>query len=239
MARRTDDITGGGDPEGSRGRILRRAFIFSALTDAEIDELAQISIVRHLATEEFVFLEGDDPDYLYVLAEGKVRVVKHSPSGKDFIVAFFDAGEMFGEVAVFEDKPYPASAQATNATTVVALPKDEFLRFLSQRPQVALRIINVLGGRLREAQSRLKDLAIEKVEQRLANALVMLSAKLGSTLPFTRQDIADMTGTTTETAIRTMGHFKERGIIGTTRGKITIVSPEKLRLLAEGRPRVT
>ena len=239
MAQRTNDEAEGAQPEGSRGRILRRAFIFSGLTNEEIDELAGISTVRHLATEEFVFLEGDEPDYLYVLAEGKVRVVKHSPSGKDFIVAFFDAGEMFGEVAVFEDKPYPASAQAAGAITFIALPKNEFLEFLSGRPQVALRIINVLGGRLREAQSRLKDLAIEKVEQRLANALVMLSAKLGSTLPFTRQDIADMTGTTTETAIRTMGHFKERGIIGTTRGKITIVSPEKLRLLAEGRPRVT
>ncbi len=236
MTQPTDNLRERAGTHEYAAEVLRRAFIFSALNESEIRELSNISIVRKFATEDFIFTEGDDPDYFYVVAVGKIRVVKHSASGKDFIVAFFDPGEMFGEVAVFEGKPYPASAQATSETTVVAIPNKEFLRFLSRRPQVALRIINVLGGRLRDAQSRLKDLAIERVEQRLANALVMLSAKLGSMLPFTRQDIADMTGTTTETAIRTMGHFKERGIISTTRGKITIVNAEKLRLLAEGRP---
>ncbi len=236
MTPRTDGPSTHGDAHGYAADVLGRAFIFSALNQAEIAELAAISIVRRFSADEYVFLEGDDPDYFYVLGIGKIRVVKHSASGKDFVVAFFDAGEMFGEVAVFEGKPYPAAAQATVDVTVVAIPNKEFLAFLGRRPQVALRIINVLGGRLRDAQSRLKDLAIERVEQRLANALFNLSSRLGSTLPFTRQDIADMTGTTTETAIRTMGHFKERGIITTTRGKITIVNAEKLRLFAEGRP---
>jgi len=238
MTRRTESAPGQGNNTAYRAEALKGAFIFSALNEAEINELAGISHVRRFASEEFIFLEGDPPDYFYVLAVGKVRVVKHSASGKDFVVAFFEAGEIFGEVAVFENKPYPASAQAAGETTVIAVPKKEFLAFLSQRPQVALRLISILGGRLREAQSRLKDLAIERVEQRLANALLMLSTRLGSILPFTRQDIADMTGTTTETAIRTMVHLKERGIISTSRGKITIVNSEKLRLLAEGRPRL-
>jgi CRP-like cAMP-binding protein len=238
MTRRTESAQGQGGSAAYCAEVLKRAFIFSALNEAEVHELAGISHVRRFAPEEFIFLEGDAPDYFYVLAAGKVRVVKHSASGKDFIVAFFEAGEIFGEVAVFENKPYPASAQAAGETTVIAVPKEEFLHFLAERPQVALRLISILGGRLREAQSRLKDLAIERVEQRLANALLMLSSRLGSTLPFTRQDIADMTGTTTETAIRTMGHFRERGIINTARGKITIVNSEKLRLLAEGRPQL-
>jgi CRP/FNR family transcriptional regulator len=103
---------------------------------------------------------------------------------------------------------------------------------------VALSIINVLGGRLRDAANRLKDLAGERVEQRLARILVMLSAKLGKTLPFTRQEIADMAGTTTETTIRLTTQLKERGIISAVRGKITIVDELKLRLLAEGPPQV-
>jgi len=118
---------------------------------------------------------------------------------------------MFGEVAVFENKPYPASAQAIDETKVLGIKRDSFLSFLASSPEVALRIINVLSGRLREAQSRLKDLASERVEQRLASVLLMLSAKLGPTLPFTRQEIADMTGTTTETAIRVMAASRTAG----------------------------
>ena len=160
--------------------------------------------------------------------------MKHSPSGKDFVVAFFNAGEMFGEVAVFEDKPYPASAQANSQIKVLAIPARAFIDFLAQRPRVALKIIDVLGARLREAQARLKNMATEKVEQRLAGAIVMLSAKLGPSLPFTRQELAGMTGTTTETAIRTINRFKDMGAVRTARGKITVANPEMLKSLAEG-----
>ena len=104
--------------------------------------------------------------------------------------------------------------------------------------QVALRIISVLGERLRDTQGRLRDLAGERVEQRLAGTLLMLSSKLGTTLPFTRQEIADMAGTTTETAIRVMSRMKERGIIRSIRGKTIIIDGTKLRLLSEGPPRV-
>jgi CRP/FNR family transcriptional regulator len=145
---------------------------------------------------------------------------------------------MFGEVAVFENKPYPASAQAVIETKVLSINRDDFLKFLTNRPQVALRIINVLGGRLRDAQNRLRDIAGERVEQRIAGVLLMLASKFGFTLPFTRQEIADMTGTTIETAIRVMSSFRERKIIRSTRGKIIIIDNEKLRLLSEGPPHV-
>jgi len=222
----------------SKAEILRNSSIFSSLNDDELGELADLSIEHSFMPNEFVFWDGDAPERFYVIAEGKVKVLKHSSLGKEFIIAFFGPGEMFGEVAVFEDKPYPASAQAVTETKVVGVKREDLLSFLANRPQVALRIINVLGGRLREAQGRLRDLAGERVEQRLASVLLMLSAKLGSTLPFTRQDIADMAGTTTETAIRVMSQLKERGIIRSVRGKVIILDEEKLRLLSEGPPRV-
>jgi CRP/FNR family transcriptional regulator, nitrogen oxide reductase regulator len=103
---------------------------------------------------------------------------------------------------------------------------------------VALKIIGVLGERLRDAQGRLRDFAGERVEQRLASVLLMLAAKIGPTLPFTRQEIADMAGTTTETAIRVMSILKDRNIIRSTRGKVTIIDEQKLRLLSEGPPQV-
>ena len=221
-----------------KAQILKGSFIFSSLNDDELGELANLAIERSFMSNEFIFWDGDAPERFYVVAEGQVKVLKHSSLGREFIIAFFGPGEMFGEVAVFENKSYPASAQAVTETRVVGIKREDFLSFLANRPQVALGIINVLGGRLRDAQGRLRDLAGERVEQRLAGILLMLSSKLGPTLPFTRQEIADMAGTTTETAIRVMSHLKDRGIIRSVRGKVIILDEEKLRLLSEGPPQV-
>ena len=221
-----------------KAQTLRSSSIFSSLNDDELGELANLAIERNFMPNEFIFWDGDTPEWFYIVAEGKVKVLKHSSLGKEFIIAFFGPGEMFGEVAVLENKPYPASAQAVAETKVAGIRREDFLSFLANRPQVALRIINVLAGRLRDAQGRLRDLAGERVEQRLASVLLMLSTKLGLTLPFTRQEIADMAGTTTETAIRVMSQLKDRGIIRSVRGKVIILNKEKLRLLSEGPPRV-
>lgn len=222
----------------NKARILKNSSIFSSLDDNELNELASLATERSFVTDEFIFWDGDTPEWFYVVAEGKVKVLKHSSTGREFIIAFFSPGEMFGEVAVFENKPYPASAEAVAETRVVGIRREDFLSFLADRPQVALRIINVLGGRLRDAQGRLRDLAGERVEQRIAGILLMLSSKIGLTLPFTRQELADMAGTTTETAIRVMSQLRERGIIRSSRGKVIILDKEKLRLLSEGPPQV-
>ncbi len=222
----------------SKAEILKQSLLFSSLNEGELAELSKLATERSFRPDEFVFWEGDAPDYFYVVVVGRIKVAKYSSSGKEFIIAFFGPSEMFGEVAVFEGKPYPASAQAVADTRVLVIKKDDFLSFLATRPQVALEIINVLGGRLRDAQSRLKDLAGERVEQRIAMTLLMLSAKLGPTLPFTRQEIANMAGTTTETAIRVTSQLKERGIIRSVRGKIIILDETRLKLLSEGPPLV-
>ena len=218
--------------------VLKQSLIFSVLSEDELAELFKLAIERRFETGEFIFWEEDAPDWFYVVADGRIKVIKHSSSGKELIIAFFDPGEMFGEVAVFENKPYPASAQAVTKTRVFGIRREDFLSFLTSRPQVALRIINILSGRLRDAQGRLRDLAGERVEQRLARTLLMLSSKLGSTLPFRREEIADMAGTTTETVIRLMSRLKDGGIIRSNRGKITILDETKLRLLSEGPPQV-
>lgn len=222
----------------AESQLLKQSFIFSGSSEEELAELAGLAARRSFVQGEFVFWEGDAPDSFYIVIEGRVKVLKHSSLGKEFIIAFFGPGDIFGEVAVFQDKPYPASAQAAADTKVLRIRREDFLSFVAQRPQVVLRIISVLGERLRDAQGRLKDLAGERVEQRLARTLLMLSAKLGATLPFTRQEIADMAGTTTETAIRFISRLKDGGIIRSARGSITILDKTKLRLLSEGPPRV-
>ena len=216
--------------------VLRHSLIFSGLADEELAGLAGLAIERHFKPGEFIVWEDDAPDWFYIVQEGQVKILKHSSLGKEFIIAFFSAGEMFGEVAVFENRPYPASAQAVYEVKVLAIGSKDFLSFLAANPPVALRIIGVLSGRLREAQGRLKDLAGERAQQRLATILLMLDSKFGKTLPFTRKEIADMAGTTTETAIRVLSRLNKGGIIRSTRGKIAILDETKLRLLSEGPP---
>lgn len=218
--------------------ILKQSPIFSILNENEAQDLARLAKERQFASDSTIFWEDDPSDYFYIVAEGKVKVTKLTSGGKEIILSFFGPGEMFGEVAVFENKSYPASAQALSVTRLIGIRKSDFMSFLLKHPEVSLKIIGILSGRLREAQSRLRDLAGEKVEQRLARMLLMLSAKLGSTLPFTRQELSDMAGTTTETTIRILSQWKERGIISSVRGKITIADDKKIRLIAEGPPQV-
>jgi CRP-like cAMP-binding protein len=218
--------------------ILKQSPIFSTLDTAELADLSRSVSERQLAAGEYLFWEGDPADWFYIITKGKVKVSKISSQGKETILDFFGPGEMVGEVAVFAGKAYPASAQAQSDASLLGIQKSALLDFLSRYPEVTLRIINILSGRLRDSQNRLRDLAGERVEQRLARILMMLSARLGKTLPFTRQELADMAGTTTETAIRILSQWKARGIVASSRGKTVITNDLKLRLLAEGPPRV-
>lgn len=216
--------------------VLKRSLIFSGLDEGNLAALSRLAVARTFREGEHVFWEGDPPTHFYVLASGRVKVLKHSSLGKEFVVAFFGPGELFGEVAVFEDRPYPASAQAVADTRVLGIGRGEFLAFVAGHPEVSLRIINMLGGRLREAQARLNAMAGERAEQRVARTLLMLSSKLGHGLPFTRQEIADMSGTTIETTIRVMSRMKRAGIIRSRRGRTDIVDEGRLRALGDASP---
>jgi CRP/FNR family transcriptional regulator, nitrogen oxide reductase regulator len=218
--------------------ILKQSPVFAGLKESELQDLAGLAVERTYPAAQSIFWEGDAADWFFIIVEGKVKVSKLASNGKEIILSFFGAGEMFGEAAVFENRPYPASAQAVSATRLLGIRKADFFSLISRSPAVSLEIIGLLSGRLREAQSRLRDLAGERVEQRLARLLLRLSLRLGATLPFTRQELSDMAGTTTETTIRILSQWKERRLISSVRGKITITDEVKLKVLAEGPPRV-
>lgn len=215
-------------------QLLRQSILFAALNEDELGVLADLANERVFAADEPIFWEGDSPDWFYIVVEGKVKVAKYATTGKELIVAIFTPSHIFGEVAVFDGIPYPASAIAVGEATVLGIRRDDLLKFLSSYPTVALKIMNLLGGRLRDAHDRLRDMAGERVEQRIANTLLMLSEKLGTTIPFTRQEIASIAGITTETAIRLTTRLKDAGIISTNRGQILIRDKAKLRALSEG-----
>lgn len=217
---------------------LRRAYLFSDSKEEDLDEIISKAVTRKYREGEYLFWEGDLPEYFYLLTEGRVKVLKHGSLGRETIVAFFSPGEIFGEIAVLENKTYPASCQAVSETEVLMISRKAFNEFIVRHPAVAMAMVAILSGRLREAQGRLHDMAGERVEQRLARTLERLSYKIGPNLPFTRQELADMSGTTLETTVRFFSRLKEGGIISSRRGLVIIKDEVKLRLLAEGPPDV-
>lgn len=218
--------------------FFRQSPLFASLDEDELKKIAGLATPRRFRKGEFVFLEGDTVSSFHIVQEGRVKVFKQSPSGKEFTVGVFRCGEAFGECAVFCEGPCPASAQALDEAIVLAIRREDFLPFVARNLIIAMRVMAIMAERTKRAHDTLMNMAAERVEQRLARVLLTLSSEYGSALPFTKHEIADMAGTTTETAIRLMSRFQDSGIIRSARGKITILDETKLRLLSSGPPLV-
>ena len=218
--------------------FFKQSPIFASLDKDELKKIAGLAAPHHFKKGEFIILEGNTPPSFHIIQEGRVKVFKQSSSGKDFTIGVFHRGDTFGEVAVFDGKPCSASAQAMDEAIVLTIRREEFLSLAARNPIIAMKIIGIMGERIKSAHNRLRDLAADRVEQRLTKVLLMLSSKYGITLSFTRQEIADMAGTTTETTTRVMNRLKNSGIIRSTRGKIIILDETKLQLLSSGPPLV-
>jgi CRP/FNR family transcriptional regulator len=213
----------------AKTEIIETLSIFSKLNKNEVFELSEIAIEQTLRPGEILFLEGDLPQYFYILVDGKIKAFVISSLGKEFILGFLGPGEIVGPVSIFRNKPSTGSMQALTRTKVLGFKKDEFISFIINHQKVSFELIKMLSGRVSEFSRRLGDIAGERVKQRVARILLMLSSRLGPVLPFTRQELGEMVGTTTETAIRVMCHLRSQGIISARRGKITITDENKLR----------
>jgi len=204
---------------------------FSSLSDKELAEVVvPLFQEERYREDEYLFYEGDPPQGLFILREGKVKIIKHSTRGKDTILRLLGPEEMFGEVASLDGGPYPASAQALEDTVVFHLLQRDFLRLLQGYPSIALRVIEDLGRKLRDAHDLIRALTTETVEKRIATVLLKLSEKLGKVeergirlrIHLSRQDLADMAGTTIETAIRVLSKFTKDRLL-TKEGKNIII----------------
>jgi CRP-like cAMP-binding protein len=220
---------------------LQEMPVLSSLSQGDWEKVKELFVVKRFGKDEYIFFEGDPSSWLGVILEGRVKMIKHSEAGKDVVLDVISPGEMLGEVAVFNGEPHPATAQAMEPTVLASIYRDDYLRLLKQYPALALRVIAELGRRLREAQETIKSMAVERVERRIARILLKLAATTGSSseegitieLPLTRQDIAEMAGTTVETAIRTMSKFRKKGLVRTKRGQVIILEPHQLVRIAE------
>jgi CRP-like cAMP-binding protein len=226
-----------------RLEILKKSSFFSSVSEATQKEISRLFTEEKYQRDDYIFFEGDPPEWFHIIKEGKVKLVKHSDTGKDVILQIFAPGDMFGEVSLFDHKPYPASAQAMEPCAILKLSRKDFLLFFGRHPFVATEMIMELGRQLREAHATIKSLAVDRVEQRIAHILLKLADQLGTregggimlNLSLTRQDLADIAGTTVETTIRVMSRFTKSKIIKPVSGKILILNSPALRLIAEGK----
>lgn len=196
---------------------------------------------RELERDEYVFFEGDPAEFLYVVGEGKVKILKHSDTGKDLILQVLSAGDSYGTVDILDGKEYTVSAQTMEPALVWSMHRTDYLDMLNRHPALGLEIVRCLSRQLKDAYGTMQSLAVERVERRIARILLKLAAATGQQTdrgivigsPLTRQDIADMTGTTVETAIRVMSRFTKSGIIRSERRQIVLLEPHQLVLIAE------
>ncbi len=209
---------------------LKKCEIFSPLKDQELRKISVLFEELNFQDNEYVFMEGDSCTWLYLVDRGRIKILKHSSMGKDIILEILSPGEMFGCVAVLDNKPYPASAQAMEPSVIIRINRKNLLKIMDEYPILKLGIAKFFSDRLRDAHEMLKNIATERVEKRIASLLLKLSEKIGVEsdgyskldFPLTRQEIAEMVGTTVETCIRTISKFQKQGMVKSSRDKMLI-----------------
>jgi CRP-like cAMP-binding protein len=229
-------------PASPIAAFLRGTPVFASLPEREIQSLAAVAREERYRPRSYVFREGDPAAWFCLVRSGHVKIVRHARSGRDVVLELLGPGEMFGGVAVIEQRPYPASAQATEPSVVVKIPQDAVIALSQRQPSIIREIALMIGRRLRGAHDSVTSLVVDPVEARLAAALVRLAEREGTrtpsgvALPFqlTRQSLADMTGTTVETTIRIVSRWLKARVIAQQSGRLVLRDPAALRRLAEG-----
>lgn len=222
---------------------LRQVIVFQNATKEDLILIFKNSITRSIEEGSFFFFQGDQAEHLYILTSGQAKLQQSHPNGQQVNLRTIHPWEMFGALgAVRKEAVYPATAQALEDSTALAI-KSEFLHeMLETRPQIAFDLMTLMTSYIQEMQARYRELATERVEQRVANALIRLAGQSGVRaekkaeieLSFSRQDVAEMTGTTLYTVSRLLSEWDRQGIIKTGRERISIIKAHELVRIADG-----
>ena len=220
--------------------VLKTTPVFRRLKSDDRERVAAVARLATYRRGELIFREGDPSDRFFMVAAGRVKVFKMTPSGKDIILEIFGPGDPLGAVAVYEGFPFPASAVALEDTRCVSIGKQDFFQLLEQNPTVVRGLLLGLTHRLVELTNRLADLTGGRVETRFARLFLKLSGESGGPerdgvfipMPLSRQELADLTGTTIETAIRIMSRWGKEGVVRTEKDGFMLLDREALDALA-------
>jgi CRP-like cAMP-binding protein len=215
---------------------LKKIDLFKNLSEDELKELEAYLVQTAYKKKDDIFTEGDPPEWFFIVSKGKVKVTKLSHEGKEIILEIISPYDIFGGVAVLRNFPYPANAVAMEDSEVIKISRKNLMRLVDRFPNLMYCIALQLGDRMKSSYDSLKNIALERVEARIAALLLKLSNKVGVEtkegvlidMRLTKQDVADMVGTTVETSIRTFSKFKKQGFVTDADGKIIIRDREGL-----------
>jgi CRP-like cAMP-binding protein len=227
---------------------LNRALIaglpaFGGLSGSDLDfalEGARSFIVKK---DNAVFEQDGEAHSFFLLLHGHVRVERLTPDGQKVVARYISEGELIGIAVAMGRATYPASAVAAVDCTVLAWPNSCWAALTARLPSLSAGTLKTVGARMEEAQSRVVEMATERVEQRVAHTLLRLLRQTGRKVeegveidfPISRQDIAEMTGTTLFTVSRVLSDWESKGLIKSGRQRITALQPHRLLVIAEGR----
>ena len=220
---------------------LRRVSVFQHATDDDLKLLTQRGIERSIEDGDFFFFQGDPARHLFILTSGRAKLMQTSAAGQQVNLRTINEWQLFGALgAVRSEATYPATAQALEASTALALESSFLHEMLETRPYLSFDLMQLMTGYIQEMQSRYRELATEKVERRIARALLRLTAQMGIKtiegdieLTFSRQDLAEISGTTLFTVSRILSEWERQGLVETGRERVVIRNPHGIVRIAE------
>jgi CRP/FNR family transcriptional regulator, nitrogen oxide reductase regulator len=215
--------------------------LFAGLAPAALDDILREAHSLHHAKNSVVFTEGDEAKSFFVLMHGHVRASKTTPDGQQVVVRYVSPGEVFGVAMAIGLPCYPATATAVDDSVVLVWPAAVWPRLVEKYPALATNALQTVGSRLQDTHTRVVEMSTEQVERRVAHALLRLAQQAGRAVeagvqidfPISRQDIAEMTGTTLHTVSRILSAWEEQGLVEGGRQRIVICDAQKLLTLAE------
>ncbi len=222
-----------------RLKIIGRLPFFKHLPAEAISKVNALFHDRDVSADERIYFEGDEAGHLYLVAMGKVKLVRNTASGRNVLLDILHGGDYFGSLSTFGGRVHTETAIAQTDCCILQISSEDFDTILAEYPDVTRKVLEAVSKRLTESQEIVKQLSAYTVEQRIASALLRLAGKLGETrgqgvliqLPFSRQDLAAMTGSTTETVSRVMSRFAEDGLVKSGRKWVTITDKKRLEEL--------
>jgi CRP/FNR family transcriptional regulator len=221
--------------------LLKKSLLFSGLADADLSELATITVRRTFKKGEVLFGEGDEASGFYLLVSGSVKLCRVAPDGREKVLHFVRGGETFAEAALFGDGRYPAEARTLESGEVLYLPKQGFMDLMARKPNFSLNLVISLSLMLRRFARQIEELTFADVTSRLAAFLVRRadeqSVSYGGItyidLGVKKGELASRLGTASETISRTLRKLKDEGIIEVQGHRVIIHQMEKLQKLCE------
>lgn len=215
---------------------LKRTPVFAGMSEVELEEIAPLLVERKLRKNTVVFHEGDPASAFYLVKTGRVKIYKISSDGREQVLAILGDGQIFGDVPTFDGGPYPATAATMADSEIYLIRRQDLLEVVRRHPDIAIKVIAVLGQRLRQALELVRDLSFKQVPHRMAGLLLKLGEEYGEetenglliTLSLSRQDLADIVGTSRETVTRELKKMERAGLLAIDRRHITITDREGL-----------